>query len=129
MKMGYQAAQQYPDVLDKLFCYCGCDVTDKHNSLLDCYLTSHGAYCAICLEEAIEARQMKNGGSSIAQIQQRIDDRFIKQYPMKQPSMLLIKYRESLKTAGVRLTALPRKGANGAQSQRNPGHGCCAHNK
>ncbi|MBX9720408.1 MAG: hypothetical protein K2X81_03340, partial [Candidatus Obscuribacterales bacterium] len=32
---GYASAKACPEVMEKLFCYCGCDLTDSHNSLLD----------------------------------------------------------------------------------------------
>src|SRR5438105_5449302 len=35
--MGYSAAKANPHVCSKLFCYCGCDITDNHNNLLDCF--------------------------------------------------------------------------------------------
>src|SRR5579871_413239 len=44
-QVGYQAAQQCPEIIAKLFCYCGCDISDSHTSLLDCFTTDHGADC------------------------------------------------------------------------------------
>src|SRR5580692_603585 len=44
---GYTAAAQIPDICEKLFCYCGCDSTDKHQSLLDCFTSDHGADCSV----------------------------------------------------------------------------------
>jgi hypothetical protein len=32
-----------PDVLDQLYCYCGCDKLVGHRSLLSCYTDSHAA--------------------------------------------------------------------------------------
>src|SRR5207248_537231 len=95
MRMGYAAAQQQPELMSKLFCYCGCDHQDHHTSLLDCYLSTHGAYCAICLEEAITAKQQKLAGASLLSIQKQVDDRFAKYYPYaKTPTPQLVKYRE-----------------------------------
>jgi hypothetical protein len=39
----YQAAAEIPDVLAGLRCYCGCDKSLGHRSLLDCFVDDHGA--------------------------------------------------------------------------------------
>src|SRR5437016_679078 len=49
--MGYASAQAAPQVMSKLFCYCGCDTTDGHSALIDCYTSMHGQDCHICQEE------------------------------------------------------------------------------
>ena len=56
-KLGYAAAQLCPEICAKLFCYCGCDETDEHDTLLDCFTTDHGVDCHICQEEASGTRQ------------------------------------------------------------------------
>lgn len=83
---GYQAAKNAKEVCAKLFCYCGCDLTDDHVSLLDCFTGMHGVDCAICQEEAIIASNMKKQKKSLAQIQETIDDRFAAQYPWEEAS-------------------------------------------
>ncbi len=52
VREAYQVAQDNPDLLAQLHCYCGCDRTDGHKNLLDCYRSHHGASCAICTGEA-----------------------------------------------------------------------------
>jgi hypothetical protein len=37
----HQIAQDIPDILDQLYCYCGCDKTSGHKSLLSCYTDGH----------------------------------------------------------------------------------------
>ncbi len=39
----YQVAQEIPDVLDQLYCYCECDRHMGHVSLLSCFVDSHAA--------------------------------------------------------------------------------------
>jgi Protein of unknown function with PCYCGC motif len=39
----YRIAQQIPDVLDQLYCYCECDRHLGHKSLLSCFTDDHGA--------------------------------------------------------------------------------------
>lgn len=80
-KIGYMAAQACPEICEKLFCYCGCDVTDEHNSLLDCFTTDHGVDCYICQEEAVIALKMKKEGKSLGEIQKAIDAKYEKMNP------------------------------------------------
>ncbi|CAN5466366.1 hypothetical protein BH10CYA1_BH10CYA1_46970 [soil metagenome] len=91
--VGYQAAQQCPEIIAKLFCYCGCDETDQHSSLLDCFTTTHGADCEICTKEALIAAQMKKEGKKIAEIQEAVDKKFATEYPFEKESAALKKYR------------------------------------
>ncbi len=39
----YAAAQDIPEVLAELPCYCGCDQTEGHENNLFCYIDSHAA--------------------------------------------------------------------------------------
>ncbi len=72
----YIVAQQNPGLLAQLWCYCGCDRTSGHRSLLDCYRDHHGANCAICTGEALEANQLFNQGSPVEQIRDALRARF-----------------------------------------------------
>lgn len=94
-KSGYAAAQLCPEICAKLFCYCGCDMTDDHDSLLDCFTTDHGVDCHICQEEALIALKMKREGKTMKQIQQAIDIMFEKEYPFDEPSAVIQKYRKN----------------------------------
>lgn len=90
--MGYAAAKVVPKVCAQLFCYCGCDITDNHTNLLDCFTGYHGADCHICQEEALMALKLDRQDLPVAAIQQRIDETYANQYPFKQPSATLLKY-------------------------------------
>lgn len=39
----YQVAQEIPDILDQLYCYCECDKHMGHLTLLSCFVDSHAA--------------------------------------------------------------------------------------
>ena len=39
--MAYQVAQEIPDILDQLYCYCECDKHMGHPTLLSCFVDSH----------------------------------------------------------------------------------------
>lgn len=136
--LGYSAAKAIPDICSKLFCYCGCDLTDSHTSLLDCFTCEHGVDCTICQDEAIIALDLKKKGKSLSEIQKAIDDAFQKQYPFEEPSPALKKYRALIEArpGGSQETNngsnnSPRVGLPskvGATAKRRSG-GCCGHNR
>jgi hypothetical protein len=39
----YQIAQEAPELLERMPCYCGCYVNPGHRNNLDCYADRHGA--------------------------------------------------------------------------------------
>jgi hypothetical protein len=39
----HQVAREIPDVLDQLYCYCGCDKVAGHKTLLSCFTDGHAA--------------------------------------------------------------------------------------
>jgi Protein of unknown function with PCYCGC motif len=72
----YLVAQKDPALLAQLHCYCGCDREIGHKDLLDCFRTRHGATCAICMGEAIEAEQLAGQGMPVEQIRDELRSRF-----------------------------------------------------
>ncbi len=76
VRQAYQVAQDNPDLLAQLHCYCGCDRTNGHKNLLDCYRDHHGASCAICTGEALEAKKLFEQGASIETIRAALRARF-----------------------------------------------------
>jgi hypothetical protein len=42
-RLAHQVAREIPDVLDALYCYCYCDRSRGHKSLLSCYTDGHAA--------------------------------------------------------------------------------------
>lgn len=72
----YAAARQAAATLDGVYCYCDCSKHAGHRSLLTCFETNHGAYCDICMGEAVLAAQMSGQGQSLEQIRAAIDRQF-----------------------------------------------------
>jgi hypothetical protein len=100
---GYASAKAKPEIMEKLFCYCGCDLTDKHTNLLDCFTSMHGVDCHICQEEAILALKMHKEGATMTEIQKAVDEKYSHEYPFEQDTPNYRKYKESrlyLKDAG-----------------------------
>ena len=72
----YQIAQEVPDVLDHLYCYCYCDKSIGHVSLLSCFADTHAANCGVCQNEAIDAAALLKKGSSLSEIRRQIDSKY-----------------------------------------------------
>src|SRR5713101_4678993 len=64
----YRAARDNAALFAQLHCYCGCDRTSGHKSLLDCFRDHHGASCETCVGEAMDAQRMAAQGAPIDQI-------------------------------------------------------------
>ncbi|MGD9679626.1 MAG: CYCXC family (seleno)protein [Candidatus Obscuribacterales bacterium] len=125
VKAGYAAARQIPEIVEKLFCYCGCDLTDCHGSLLDCFTSDHGVDCHICQEEAIIALRLHQKGKSLAYIQKKIDKKYEKEYPFEIESNTLKKYKAE------RLWGSKKKSESGKpaiRKHRDKKAGCCGSN-
>jgi len=71
VQRAYDAARRYPDLIDRLHCFCECKESPRehHKTLLTCFTSLHAAGCGICQEEAIEAAKMKSQGSPDDQIE------------------------------------------------------------
>ena len=69
----YAAAKAIPEVLAQLPCYCHCDQSLGHKSLHTCFENDHAAHCAVCVDEALLAYQLKKDqGMSPEQIRETI---------------------------------------------------------
>ena len=72
----YAAARAAAGTLDGVYCHCDCSKHAGHRSLLTCFESEHGAYCDICMGEAMMAAEMANRGTSLQEIRAAIDARF-----------------------------------------------------
>ena len=72
----YAAARSVPGTLDGLYCHCQCKENLQHRSLLTCFETDHGAYCDICMGEAVLAARLAAEGAALERIQAAIDAQF-----------------------------------------------------
>jgi|SRR3990172_1285028 len=43
VRSAYQAARDVPWLLDSIYCYCFCEESFRHKSLLSCYVDDHAA--------------------------------------------------------------------------------------
>lgn len=74
VRVAYRMASKIRVVLYQLPCYCYCDRSDGHTSLLDCYTSSHAAECALCQQECIYAYLQFVRRKPVARIRKYIMD-------------------------------------------------------
>lgn len=71
-QLAYRAAQEIPQTLAQLPCYCHCDMSKSHKSLHSCFEDEHGENCGICIGEAVMAYNLERQGLKPAQIREQI---------------------------------------------------------
>jgi hypothetical protein len=69
----YALAARIKKVLYQEPCYCHCDRSQGHGSLLDCYAGKHAAVCGICEREDFYAYEQSHKGKTAAQIREGIE--------------------------------------------------------
>ena len=68
----YAVAGKVKKTLYQQPCYCHCDRSQGHKSLLDCFASKHGAGCGTCIYEDFYAYEQSQKGRSAAQIRASI---------------------------------------------------------
>lgn len=69
----YTLAARVKKVLYQQPCYCHCDRSQGHGSLLDCFTGHHAAVCGTCEREAFYAYEQTHKGKTPAQIRDGIE--------------------------------------------------------
>ena len=64
----YAAAAKVKKALYQQPCYCHCDRSQAHSSLLDCFASRHAAECTICIYEGLYTYEQSRKGKTAAQI-------------------------------------------------------------
>ena len=68
VKNAYRVAARIKKTLYQQPCYCHCDRSVGHASLLDCFASKHGSVCNICMDEAFYSYEQSRKGKTAAQI-------------------------------------------------------------
>ena len=68
----YRVAALSKKVLYQQPCYCHCDRSQGHGSLLDCFVSKHGAACNVCIDESFYSYEQSKKGKTAAQIREGI---------------------------------------------------------
>lgn len=69
----YRLAARIKRVLYQQPCYCHCDRSQGHGSLLDCFAGNHAAECGTCEREGFYAYEQTRKGKTPAQIREGIE--------------------------------------------------------
>lgn len=69
----YTLAARVKKILYQQPCYCYCDRSHGHKSLLDCFASTHGSACGVCLREAIYSYEQSHKGKTAEQIRAGIE--------------------------------------------------------
>jgi hypothetical protein len=64
----YTVAAKIKKVLYQQPCYCHCDRSQGHQSLLDCFASKHGSGCGTCIYEDLYSFEQSVKGKSAPQI-------------------------------------------------------------
>jgi hypothetical protein len=69
----YALAARVKRVLYQQPCYCHCDRSQGHGSLLDCFAGKHAAECGVCIREALYSYEQTKKGKTAAQVRDGIE--------------------------------------------------------
>jgi hypothetical protein len=69
----YTLAGRVKRILYQQPCYCHCDRSQGHTSLLDCFASKHGSECGVCMREAVYSYEQSHKGKTAAQIRAGIE--------------------------------------------------------
>ncbi len=72
----YEIAREHPELMDKIWCYCGCVRNSGHRSLKTCFINRHASYCEVCIREAIEVKRLYEKGYTLDRIRKAIHKMF-----------------------------------------------------
>ena len=72
VKNAYAIAAKVKKTLYQQPCYCHCDRSKGHTSLLDCFASEHGSGCGTCIYEDLYAYEQVHKGKTAAQIRDGI---------------------------------------------------------
>jgi hypothetical protein len=66
----YAVAAKIKKTLYQQPCYCHCDRSKGHTSLLDCFASQHGSGCGTCIYEDLYTYEQTRKGKTAAQIRE-----------------------------------------------------------
>jgi len=72
VKNAYALAARIKKALYQQPCYCHCDRSKGHSSLLDCFASEHGSGCGTCIYEDVYVYEQVHKDKTAAQIREGI---------------------------------------------------------
>jgi hypothetical protein len=76
----YKVAMDNQLLLDHMYCYCYCQKTIGHKSLLSCFTDKHAVNCTICQDQALFSKKLADEGLDIAEVRKKVDKKFWKPF-------------------------------------------------
>ncbi|MGH7576867.1 MAG: PCYCGC motif-containing (lipo)protein [Longimicrobiales bacterium] len=77
VRHAYGVATRIPEILNQLYCWCGCENRGVHRSNLACFEDEMSASCDVCRGTAeIAYAMVQNGITDAAKIQAAVDARW-----------------------------------------------------
>ena len=73
VRNAYTLASRVKRVLYQQPCYCHCDRSQGHGSLLDCFASKHAEECGVCLKEGFYSYEQSRKGKTATQIREGIE--------------------------------------------------------
>jgi hypothetical protein len=72
----YNAAREYPEIFDGVYCGCDCKGSMGHRSLLVCYESEQPMGCGACQEEAMLVGKLAKEGKGLEEIRAAVDKEY-----------------------------------------------------
>jgi hypothetical protein len=72
----YKVAQENPELMDHMYCFCYCKKTIGHKSLLSCFADKHASKCTICQDQAFYAKKLQDKGLDLGEVRKEVDRKF-----------------------------------------------------
>jgi len=69
----YALAARVKKILYQQPCYCHCDRSQGHGSLLDCFASKHASVCDVCIREGLYSYEQSRKGKTAVQIRTGIE--------------------------------------------------------
>ncbi len=74
VRRSYQIATEIPEVINQLYCWCGCENRGVHRSNLGCFEDKMAVNCDVCRGTAeIASRMTEDGVTDLGKIQAAVD--------------------------------------------------------
>jgi uncharacterized protein with PCYCGC motif len=72
-KRAFAMAREIPDIADSIYCYCECDQSMGHRSLLACFESEQAVGCGMCKEQMKLVYDLHRKGKTLDEIRAACD--------------------------------------------------------
>jgi hypothetical protein len=75
-KRAFAMVREIPEIADGVYCYCDCDKSMGHRSLLACFESDQAVGCGMCREQMKLVYDLHRKGKTLAEIREGCDREF-----------------------------------------------------